>query len=343
MTKPHRATPEQWAITEEWAADNLSCYSCILELRARIEKLELANGSLPSEEEQDYETYIAEHERWKPIAGYEGYYMISSLGRIKSEDRTIPHQKTGSRFISGKVLKTGLRPNGYTMIVLRKENKKETRTIHTLVAEAFIGPRPEGMLVCHGSGGKQDNRVENLYYGTPEQNNGPDKQRDGTLLIGERNHRSSLTDEDVIAIRKSNAKGVTLANIYRVSEQCISDIRNNRRWTHLPSMELLKAHQNAPTTTEHRPGGLVKWVEAALAQPAPQAPTDKDLDALERKHWKLDSVVEYDPSEGFSEVFPKEETFDHRAFARAVLARWGSPANTTREKKTNGSHASRQH
>ena len=258
MTNEHRATPEQWAAQKAWAVDDASS-SCLLELRARIEQLEAASASLPSEEEQDYEAYITERERWKPIAGYEGYYMISSLGRIRSEDRTIPHQRTGSRFIQGKILKTGLKPNGYTMIVLRKENRKETRTIHTLVAEAFLGPRPEGMLVCHGSGGKQDNRLENLYYGSPEQNNGPDKQRDGTLLAGERNHGTSLRDEDVIAIRSSNAKGVTLAGLYGVSEQCISDIRNHRRWTHLPSVEALEAAQRPrPAPAEVRFDG-VEW------------------------------------------------------------------------------------
>jgi hypothetical protein len=36
----HKATPEQWADTESWAAEKLSCYSCILELRARVEALE---------------------------------------------------------------------------------------------------------------------------------------------------------------------------------------------------------------------------------------------------------------------------------------------------------------
>jgi hypothetical protein len=36
MTEQHRATPQQWADTEDWAAENLLCYSCLLELRARI-------------------------------------------------------------------------------------------------------------------------------------------------------------------------------------------------------------------------------------------------------------------------------------------------------------------
>jgi hypothetical protein len=52
-------------------------------------------------------------------------------------------------------------------------------------------------------------------------------------------------------------------------------------------------------------------------------PSNKELDALERKCWKLDSVIEYESGAGFSEIYPKEETFDHRAYARAVLTRWG--------------------
>jgi hypothetical protein len=63
----------------------------------------------------------------------------------------------------------------------------------------------------------------------------------------------------------------------------------------------------------------------ALAQPEPEGPTDEELDALERKFWKLDSVIEYEAGEGFTEVFPKDETFDHRAFARAVLVRHARP------------------
>jgi hypothetical protein len=36
----HKATPEQWAYAEEWAAEKYACYSCIIELRARVEALE---------------------------------------------------------------------------------------------------------------------------------------------------------------------------------------------------------------------------------------------------------------------------------------------------------------
>jgi hypothetical protein len=79
---------------------------------------------------------------------------------------------------------------------------------------------------------------------------------------------------------------------------------------------------------------VIEWTQFVLArhgctalQPQQEGvePTDADLDALERKHWKLDSVVEYEPGLGCREVFERQETFDHRAFARTVLTRYGRP------------------
>jgi hypothetical protein len=48
MTDTYRATPEQWADTEHYAAETLSAYSCVLELRARIEALEAAQAKVRS-------------------------------------------------------------------------------------------------------------------------------------------------------------------------------------------------------------------------------------------------------------------------------------------------------
>ena len=90
-------------------------------------------------------------------------------------------------------------------------------------------------------------------------------------------------------------------------------------------VDIATAHCNPDDSAVGHCAAVLTRARAELAKPEPVAPTNKDLDALERKHWKLSSVVEYDSSEGFSEAFPKEETFDHRAYARAVLARWGTP------------------
>jgi hypothetical protein len=73
-------------------------------------------------------------------------------------------------------------------------------------------------------------------------------------------------------------------------------------------------------------GGLLRRrARARLAQPEPEGPTNEEIDALERKCWKLESLVEHDLRAGFSEAFPKDETFDHRAFAHVVLEHWGRP------------------
>jgi len=70
---------------------------------------------------------------------------------------------------------------GYPRVFLVGLGKR--RYVHQLVAEAFIGPRPAGLVVCHGNDIKTDNRLSNLSYGTRRQNaldgvrNGTDKWR----------------------------------------------------------------------------------------------------------------------------------------------------------------------
>ena len=65
---------------------------------------------------------------------------------------------------------------------------------------------------------------------------------------------------------------------------------------------------------------LARWGRPALAQPEPEVvgpPSDEELDSLERQHWEETGVEEWGR---------REAIFNHRAFARAVLARWGCPA-----------------
>jgi hypothetical protein len=64
---------------------------------------------------------------------------------------------------------------------------------------------------------------------------------------------------------------------------------------------------------------LADRARALLAQPEPEELTDEALDEMERRYWKLGSSIEIEP-EGISEVWDREETFDHRAFARAAIS-----------------------
>lgn len=94
---------------------------------------------------------------------------VSSLTPIKeypglfaTEDGVVYQEYLG--YLNVKSISINKR--GYPEISLGKK----VVTVHKLVALAFLGPRPAGTVVCHGNDIKTDNRVVNLYYGTPQQN-----------------------------------------------------------------------------------------------------------------------------------------------------------------------------
>lgn len=107
-------------------------------------------------------------ETWKRIPDHPDY-EVSDRGRVRSwRRRTSP-----------LVLRQGLNPKGYPMVALQGEEGQRTRQVHRLVADAFLGPRPPGLVTRHVNGDQTDNRATNLAYGTRSENE-HDKVRHGT-------------------------------------------------------------------------------------------------------------------------------------------------------------------
>lgn len=94
-----------------------------------------------------------ENEIWKPIDGFE--YEVSNLGRVKS----LPRNTT-----SGKILKPIKNWRGYLRVGLSKDGKLFLKSVHRLVAEAFIENPNNLPEVNHLSEDKTDNRVQNLCW-----------------------------------------------------------------------------------------------------------------------------------------------------------------------------------
>jgi hypothetical protein len=97
-------------------------------------------------------------EIWKSIPEFEGYYEASSLGRIRSLDviRTAPN---GGEWVKkGQILKPRvINDFGHLGVKLSVNGVKCDRTVHYLVATAFHGERPEGLLIRHLDGRPSNN------------------------------------------------------------------------------------------------------------------------------------------------------------------------------------------
>jgi len=101
-----------------------------------------------------------ENEIWKPVVGFEGLYEASSLGRIKS----LPNYVRNSE----KILRAHPTKCGYPSITLVKDKVKYTRTVHRLVATAFLGE--SDLPVNHKDGSKLNNHIDNLEFVTASEN-----------------------------------------------------------------------------------------------------------------------------------------------------------------------------
>lgn len=113
-------------------------------------------------------------EVWKDIPGYEGFYMISNKGRVKSVEHKVrnPHVLGDGEYrtVPERIRKPNIM-KGYHCVALIVNKHTKVYRIHRLVAEAFIGaqPTPEHQ-VNHIDGIKANNTVENLEWVTPKEN-----------------------------------------------------------------------------------------------------------------------------------------------------------------------------
>lgn len=105
-----------------------------------------------------------EEEIWKSVEGFEGYYEVSNMGRVKSLARIISRKHGGPIVLDDKFINGELTIWGYRAVTLYKPEFRARRPIHRLVAKAFV-PNPLGYKqVNHKNEIKTDNRASNLEW-----------------------------------------------------------------------------------------------------------------------------------------------------------------------------------
>lgn len=155
-------------------------------------------------------------EIWKAVVGHPGY-EVSDRGRVRSP------------FRGGRVLRSA-NASAYP----RVEIHGRSCNVHKLVAEAFIGPRREGMQVRHLNGNKDDARLRNLRYGTPQENNA-DAEAHGTRVRGTRHPLARLTDRQVRSMRAlwPRVSQPWLAAKYGVDQATVWRVLHRKTWAHV--------------------------------------------------------------------------------------------------------------
>ena len=96
-------------------------------------------------------------EKWKDIKGYEGKYQVSNYGRVKS-------------LYTNKLKNTAIKNTGYECVDLYINGKRENKTIHRLVAMAFITNPNSYKVINHIDGNKVNNNANNLEWCTQSYN-----------------------------------------------------------------------------------------------------------------------------------------------------------------------------
>ena len=151
-------------------------------------------------------------EIWKPISGYEGFYEVSNLGRIRSLERIVECSDGRKRKIKDRTLKGSSYSGGYSGVTLHKDGCAKFVNIHRIVAEAFVPNPLEKEEVNHKDENPSNNHASNLEWVTCKEN----------INYGTRTERArkAIVEAQGRAVRQLSRDGELVAEYESLSEAC---------------------------------------------------------------------------------------------------------------------------
>lgn len=183
-------------------------------------------------------------EEWLPVNGYEGFYEVSNLGQV----RNVKERRHTS---IGRVLKPLPTTNGYFRVCLNKDGERRYISVHRIVATTFLGVPDSELQVNHIDGVKSNNRIDNLEWVTSKQNHhhasmmglkafgdrNPSRLYPEKRKRGPDNHKTKLTEDKVIELRRLSSEGwgcARLGRYFGITKQAARAVALRRNWKHIP-------------------------------------------------------------------------------------------------------------
>lgn len=153
--------------------------------------------------------------KWKPVPGYEGYYLVSNNGEVWSIRRM---QK----------LRSATDKYGYSYFVLCVGGARRTVKAHRLVALAFIDNPQSKPTVHHKNGIRNDNRVDNLEWATNREQLRDERTYQNLLMLAnETDFRAMGAKRDFGRKRTAVYRGDKLLGTYPSLKEAVAQNGGN--------------------------------------------------------------------------------------------------------------------
>lgn len=153
---------------------------------------------------------------YRSIEGYEGY-RVGNDGTVWSAwQRRSGFGRHGVWWISSEWRECmySAKDTGHLRVAMTAGGKAKHHFVHKIVLEAFVSKRPDSLVCRHLDGNPGNNSVENLKWGTPQENS-DDAIRHGTIRRGDGHQRVKLTEAIVRESRRRARSGENTADIAR--------------------------------------------------------------------------------------------------------------------------------
>lgn len=187
-----------------------------------------------------------EGEIWKDVLEYEGFYMASNIGRVRSLNREVLSKKAGytTLQVKGKILSPKIDKDGYLSVILCNDSGHKHLRVHQIIGKTFISNPDNLPEIHHKNHTVNDNRTENLMWVTTQQNmfykHLNHKENVDSITINKHTlskssrHAVKLNPEKVKQIKEMYSTGQYtqkyIGNLFGVSTNYISSIVLGKNW-----------------------------------------------------------------------------------------------------------------